>query len=244
MLMTNFLTRLLEVTRAEKQLSPVSIGVQSMKVVLLILLSIREEMPIAQSLQLVYRLFNLAKISFSALLLASICTQARAQNAAVFKDSTGAIYLYGLPPSSSVEVGTVGNLVKAIPSNECGLLVIRANSTFSIDSQIINPNAITDVRTLTNNCSTYTNYPNVFKTPEGAFTEGGGFRIAMTGKSPNTPYALAFPNHKTTRQVSVNPCGYAVLRNVTATSLNLPTVTGGGGSSLSHPYPKQNLWHV
>ncbi len=130
-----------------------------------------------------YRLSNLAKISLGALLLTSICNQVRAQNASVFKDSTGAIFLYGLQPNSSVEVGTVDNLVKAIrvaipsgiASNDCGLLIIRTDSTFSIDSQIINPNAITDVRTLTNNCTAQANYPNLFKTPEGA--------IAMTGKS-------------------------------------------------------------
>ncbi len=175
-----------------------------MKIALLILSSIREEMPIAQSLQRVYRLFNLAKISLAALLLTSICSQARAQSAAVFKDSTGAIYLYGLPPNSSVEVGTVGNLVKAIASNQCGLLLIRTDSTFSVDGQTIDPKAITDVRTLTSNCSTYANYPNLFKTPEDAFTEGGGFRIALSGKTPGAAYALAFPNHKITRQVNAN----------------------------------------
>ena len=163
------------------------------------------------------QLSNLAKISLSALLLSSMCGQAHAQSAAVFKDATGVIYLYGLPPSSSVEIGTVGNLVKAIASNECGLLVIRTDSAFSVDGQTINPSAITDVRTLTSNCTAMSSYPNNFKTPDGA--------IALR-KSSGAVYAIAFPNHKTTRQVSVNACGYAVLRNVTATSLNLPAVTG------------------
>ncbi len=166
------------------------------------------------------QLFNLVKISLGVLLLTSISQRVNAQSAAVFKDSTGAIFLYGLQPNSSVEVGTVGNLVKAIASNECGLLVIRTDSAFSVEGQIINPNAITDVRTLMSNCTSMSSYPSNFKTPDGA--------IALR-KSLNTPYALAFPNHKTTRQVSINACGYAVLRNVTATLLNLPTVTGGRG---------------
>jgi hypothetical protein len=164
-----------------------------------------------------FRLSNLAKISLGALLLVSICSQAHAQSAAVFKTPDGAIYLYGLPPSSSVEIGTIGNLVKAIASNQCGLLVIRTDSTFSVDGQTINPNSITDIRTLTSNCTALANYPNAFKTPDGA--------IALR-KSSGAVYAIAFPNHKTTRQVSVNPCGYAVLRNVTATLLNLPAITG------------------
>jgi hypothetical protein len=168
---------------------------------------------------------NLVKISLSVLFLTLISSQAHAQTAAVFKDATGAIYLYGLPPSSSVEIGTTGNLVKAIASNECGLLVIRTDSAFSVDGQTINPNTITDVRTLTSNCTAMGSYPNNFKTPDGAFTEGGGFRIALR-KTPSTAYTVTFPNHKTTRQVSVNACGYAVLRNITATSLNLPAVTG------------------
>jgi hypothetical protein len=164
------------------------------------------------------QLFNLAKISLCVLLLTSISSQAHAQTATVFKTSDGAIYLYGREPSGSTEVGIVGNLVKAIASNECGLLLIRTDSAFSVDGQTINPNAITDVRTLTSNCTAMSSYPNVFKTPDG-------MNIAIK-KSSGAVYAIAFPNHKTTRQVSVNACGYAVLRNVTATSLNLPAITG------------------
>ena len=205
-------------------------------------------MPTAQLLQRVYRLFNLAKISLGILLLTLISQRVNAQTAAVFKDSTGAIFLYGLQPNSSVEVGIVGNLVKAIrvaipsgiASNECGLLIIRTDSAFSVDGQIINPATVTDVRTLTSNCNA-ANYPTVFKTPDGA--------LALR-KSSGAVYALAFPNHKTTRQVSTNACGYAVLRNITAASLNLPTVTGGRGdfaaSSLAQAKPlacvKGNLY--
>jgi hypothetical protein len=177
----------------------------------------------------VFRLSNLAKISFIVLLLTSVGLQANAQSAAVFKDSTGAIFLYGLQPNSNVEVGIVGNLVKAIASNECGLLLIRTDSAFSVDGQTINPNAVTDVRTLTSNCTSLSSYPNNFKTPDGA--------IALR-KSPNIPYAIAFPNHKTTRQVSVNACGYAILKNVTATSLNLQTVTGGRGDFAASSLPQ------
>ena len=85
-----------------------------MKIAPPILLFIREETPIIQSLQQACRLSNLAKISLGVLFLTSICLRVNAQSAAVFKDSTGAIFLYGLQPNSSVEVGTVGNLVKAI----------------------------------------------------------------------------------------------------------------------------------
>jgi hypothetical protein len=186
-------------------------------------------MPLAQSLQRVYRLFNLAKISLGILLLTSICSQVNAQSAAVFKDSTGAIFLYGLQPDSRVEIGIVGNLVKAIAPNQCGLLVIHSDSAFSVDGQTVNPANITDVRSLASNCSAYINYPNNFKTPDGA--------IAIR-KSLGAVYAIAFANHKTTRQVSINACGYAILRNVTAASLNLPTVTGGRGDFAIASLPK------
>jgi hypothetical protein len=192
-----------------------------------------------------FRLSNLAKISLGILFFTSICSRVNAQSAAVFKDSTGAIFLYGLQPNSTVEVGIVGNLVKAIrvaipsgiASNECGLLLIRSDSAFSVDGQTINPAAITDVRTLTSNCTSMSSYPNIFKTPDGAIAGGGGFRIALR-KSPNILYAIAFPNHKITRQVSVNACGYAILRNVTAISVNLPTVTGGRGDFAASSLPQ------
>ena len=62
------------------------------------------------------------------------------------------------------------------------------------------------------------NYPGAFKTSTGA--------IAIK-KTPLTPYTVIFPNHKVTRQVLVNSCGYAVLKNTNISSLNLPTATVG-----------------
>lgn len=183
------------------------------------------------------QLSSLAKISLGVLLLTSISQRVNAQNAAVFKDSTGTVFLYGLQPNSSVEVGIVSNLVKAIAPNQCGLLVIRSDSAFSVDGQTVNPANITDVRQLSNDCREMSNYPNTFKTPDGAFTPSGGFRIALR-KSSGAVYALAFPNHKITRQVSVNACGYAILRNVTAISVNLPTVTGGRGDFAVSSLPQ------
>ena len=53
-------------------------------------------------------------------------------------------------------------------------------------------------------------------------------RIAIAiKKTPGADYTITYPNRKVTRQVLVNSCGYVVLKNVTITSLNLPTATGG-----------------
>ncbi len=100
--------------------------------------------------------------------------------------------------------------------------MIRPTSTFSlgtfqIDGQSINPASITEVRSLSSNCSQMASYSGVFKTTAGA--------IALQ-LSPGADYTVTFPNHKVTRQVLVNICGYAVLKNTNTTSLNLPTATG------------------
>lgn len=87
---------------------------------------------------------------------------------------------------------------------------------FSIDGQTINPVSITAVQSVSTNCSEMASYPAVFKTANGA--------IAI--KKTPTDYTVTFPNHKITRQVLVNSCGYAVLKNTNISSLNLTTATG------------------
>jgi hypothetical protein len=141
------------------------------------------------------QLSNLVKISFGVLLLTSIPQRVNAQSAAVFKDSTGAIFLYGLQPNSSVEVGTVGNLVKAIrvaipsgiASNNCGLVLVNSAATFTIEGQTVNPASITDVRRLSNDCGKMSNYPSTFKTPDGARS---GTKLIISSIPPGT-YTVA-----------------------------------------------------
>jgi hypothetical protein len=146
-----------------------------------------------------------------------------AQNATAFKDSTGRVFLYGLQPNSKVSVGITGDFSKTIQANSCGLVVVRPTSsfalgTFQIDGQTINSTSVNNVLSMSTDCTQMGSYPGVFKTATGG--------IAIK-KTPSTDYTLTFPNHKATRLVLVNSCGYVVLKNVNITSLNLPTVTGG-----------------
>ncbi len=97
-------------------------------------------------------------------------------------------------------------------------VVLQHLGIFSIDGQTINPTSITAVQSISTNCSQMASYPGVFKTASGA--------IAIK-KTPGADYTVTFPNHKVTRQVLVNSCGYALLRNVNISSLNLTTATGG-----------------
>ncbi len=155
--------------------------------------------------------------------LALLPSTIQAQQATVFKSSTGKVFLYGMQPHSKVSVDIQGDFTETIKANSCGLVVIRPSSTFSlgtfsIDGQTINSSSITSVRSLLFDCTQMTNYPAVFKTSTG--------EVAIK-KTPGTNYTVTYLNHKVTRQVQVNSCGYAVLKNVTISSLNLPTATGG-----------------
>ncbi|MBO3463013.1 hypothetical protein G7B40_019805 [Aetokthonos hydrillicola Thurmond2011] len=79
------------------------------------------------------------------------------------------------------------------------------------------------------------NYPGVFKTALG--------EVAIK-KNPLTPYTVIFPNHKITRQVSINSCGYAVLKNKNISILNLPLPLAEGQILIMLVFLWRSLYRV
>ncbi|MHC5723121.1 MAG: hypothetical protein ACYTXY_03005 [Nostoc sp.] len=168
---------------------------------------------IAIALKPMNKLFTLLTI-FISLQLPAI-----AQQATAFKDKNSSLFLYALPPNQAVEIGVQKPLEKAIQADSCGLITVRSDETFTVENQTVTPTSNFNIRELPKTCAELVGYPQIFETPTGA--------IAITGKTPNAAYTIAYPSHKVTKQLTVNACGFVQIRNFSASILNLPTVTAG-----------------
>ncbi|WDD36088.1 hypothetical protein PQG02_32325 (plasmid) [Nostoc sp. UHCC 0926] len=149
----------------------------------------------------------------------SLQLPAIAQQATAFKDKNSSLFLYALPPNQAVEIEIQKPLEKAVQANSCGLIIVKSDDTFSVESQTIMPNFNFNIRELPKTCTELVGYPQIFKTPTGA--------IAIGGKTPNAAYTISYPNHKVKKQLTTNACGFVQIRNFSASFINLPTVTGG-----------------
>lgn len=162
------------------------------------------------------------KAAINSLLIISIAAYGLpvlAQQAAVFKDSSGTVFLYGVQPNSTVTVDVTKPKQHAAIANSCGVLLVRSSETFSTDGQTIDPNSNLTIKDLPKTCGELAGYPATFRTGSGA--------LAITGKTPQQAYTISLPNHKTTRRLVSNDCGFVKLSESTASTLNLPTITGG-----------------
>lgn len=147
-----------------------------------------------------------------------------AQQAAAFKDESNNLFLFGLRPNQIVEIGIKKPINKAYLADECGLIKIDGDETIDFENQVITPNFNFPIKEQPLLCTELATYPEIFRLPNGAFTGGGGFRIAIKA-IPNKAYKINYPNYEVTRQIAANSCGFLTLKNVSAQKLNLPTIT-------------------
>ncbi|MUG92734.1 hypothetical protein F7734_09850 [Scytonema sp. UIC 10036] len=146
-----------------------------------------------------------------------------AQQATVYK-SGDAVILYGVQPNTTVNIDVFKIVERAAIANSCGVLLVRSSESFAVDGQTIDPNSNLTIRELPENCSQLTGYPTTFRTTTGA--------IAITNKNSGSAYTIKLLNHKTTRQILSNDCGFVKLGEAQASKLNLPTITGGRADFL------------
>lgn len=143
--------------------------------------------------------------------------------------SGNTMFLYGLQPNSKISVDIYRTVTKAIMSDSCGTVFIKASQIFKIENYTVNPNSdlVNHDLPKEKNCN-LSELPPIFKTPSGI--------IAITGNSPNTAYRITYPNRKTTRQLLVNDCGFIKLNVEGIESINLPTVTGDRGNFSTNDF--------
>lgn len=140
-----------------------------------------------------------------------------AQQATVYK-SGDSVILYGVQPNTTVNIDVTKVVERGAIANSCGVLLIRSSESFTVDGQTIDPNSNLSILDLPASCSQLSGYPTTFRTKTGA--------IAIASKTPGGAYTIKLLNHKLTRQIVSNDCGFLRLGESQAAKLNLPTITG------------------
>ncbi len=173
------------------------------------------------------------------IILISLQLPAIAQQATAFKDKNSTLFLYALPPNQPVEIEIQKPLEKAVQANSCGLIIVKSDEVFTVENQTVTPTSNFNIRELPKTCAELVGYPQIFKTSTGAMP-AAGYAYAIGGKTPNAAYTIAYPNHKVTRQLTANACGFVQVRNFSASFINLPTVTAGRADFAFSALPKKD----
>ena len=143
----------------------------------------------------------------------------------VFKDTIGNVYVYGLSPLSTVQIGVGVPATRQIRANSCGLVVVKPSARYpSGDIEIEGvsltvANLAIDTIPLCNKGVQQEARLTPFKVVGGA--------IAIPGKLAEQFYTITYLNQSARRSRSSNACGFVRINNIgLGTQLGLPGTTG------------------
>jgi hypothetical protein len=143
-----------------------------------------------------------------------------AEQGRIFRDRSGAVFIYGLQPRQQVQASRDETATKTLTPNACGLLIIRdVTYTIAVENIAVNP-AQLPVELLppcqNGQLAESRLYP--FKTPDG---------IIVLPKPINRWYNVIYLNQRHQRNLKANACGFIRLWG---SSLGgkpfLPTING------------------
>lgn len=150
----------------------------------------------------------------------------------VFRDTTGAISVYGLTPGASVRVGIDSPPERTVTSNPCGLLVVSPSrrfpmATIQVEGQVINPAALSVQLRPTCRPRSGGNYGLDEQRPNHFLSTTGD--LVVVGKTPNTRYSVTYPGQLRMLSRRVNACGFLRLQESSSLSFSqsilLPTTS-------------------
>ena len=143
----------------------------------------------------------------------------------VFKDTIGNVYVYGLSPLSTVQIGVGVPATRQIRANSCGMVVVKPSARYpsgdiSIEGvSIALANLATNTIPLCNKGTQSEARLTPFKVVGGA--------IAIPQKTPNQFYTITYSNQSAQHKRNSNACGFVRINNTgLGTRLGLPTTTG------------------
>ena len=150
----------------------------------------------------------------------------------VYRDNSGAISVYKLPPNAQVQIGLDTPPSRNLTSTKCGFLVVTSSAnypmaTVQVDGAVINPaNLQTRIRP---NCRPKGDgsYALDEERPSHFKTEGGD--LVIVGKLPDTRYSVTYPGQLRILTRRVNDCGILRVRETQTIQFNqsilLPTTS-------------------
>lgn len=152
-------------------------------------------------------------------------------------DAQNNVYVAGLTPSSSTEVGFNGTFVtRLVQANRCGVIRITPSLNYANATQITLGGTASEIANLPvadpGNCAivngTYTsvNAPSAtrFKDAIGA--------IYIQGLTPSSDQTVSYPDLAVTRRVTANACGYFRIASTTQSPITNSSVLKIG--SVTH----------
>jgi hypothetical protein len=172
------------------------------------------------------------QLKYTIPLLLLLCLPLKASQGYVFRDNTGAISVYRLPPNASVRVGIDTSPSRNLTTNPCGLLVVSTSAnypraTVQVDGEVINPaNLQTLIRP---NCRPKSDgtYALDEERPQHFISTSGD--VIIVGQRPNTRYTVTYPGQLRLLSRRVNACGFLRVRETETINFNqsilLPTTS-------------------
>lgn len=172
------------------------------------------------------------KLSFSIPLFLLLAAPLMASQGHVYRDSSGAISVYKLPPNAQVQIGLDTAPSRNLTSTKCGLLVVTSTpsypmATVQVDGAVINPANLQ--RRIRPSCRPKADgsYALDEERPQHFTTEGGD--VVIVGKQPDTRYTVSYPGQLRILNRRVNACGILRVRETQTINFNqsilLPTTS-------------------
>lgn len=138
---------------------------------------------------------------------------------AVFKDSTGNVYVHsGVTAGSRIDVDLVGApLVRKIRAGYCGQITLSPSTSISSlgNSVTISGTAI-NLTTITTPTVLPRCVGNAFDPPATANFKSTDGRFTLRGYTPGAAYDVTFTDVPSSGNATVNGCSFAIIRNTTA----------------------------
>lgn len=171
------------------------------------------------------RVFKFITIAVSIALLITTADPAQAsQQGRIYKDQSGAVFIYGLQPGETIETGKDFAPARFITSNACGLLIIKPSKTQAVGRIRVEGQMIDSSNLPTQLLPTCKDGQLVEVRSQPFKTGAGDVVIPL---SPNRRYQISMLDRRQLRAIKVNSCGFLRIPNdALGDKPLLPTTSG------------------
>lgn len=156
----------------------------------------------------------------------------------VKRDAQNNVYVAGLTPGSSTEVGFNGTFVtRKVQANRCGVIRITPSLNYAKATQITLDGTASDIANLTvatpGNCASVNgSYTSVNAPAATRFKDAIG-AIYIQGLTPSSDQTVSYPDLPVTRKITANACGYFRIASTTQSPITNSSVLKIGSVSYT-----------
>jgi hypothetical protein len=171
------------------------------------------------------RWLKFTAIAFSIVGLIITATSAQAsQQGRIYKDQSGAIFIYGLQPGETIETGRDFAPARFITSNACGMLIIKPSKTQPVGRIRVEGQTI-DSATLATQLLPACKDGQLAEPRSQPFRTGASDVIIPL--APNRRYQVSMLDRRALRGIKANACGFVRMPSDSLGDKPLLTTTSG-----------------